>query len=96
MRFHVGIIGDRYQKAYYRSEFPVMVIKPNFSSVLNCHRRHYKKTVAESCDNKLYVLRNKNKYLEFKPSLSLNSSRTDHKYMGFGSVDSIYLVAGRI
>jgi len=42
---HVGIIGDRDQKVYHR----------NFASVLNCLRRHYKKTVAESCDNKLCV-----------------------------------------
>jgi hypothetical protein len=54
LRCHVGI-GDRDQKAFRRSEFPVMVLKPNFASVLNSLRRHYKKTVAESCDNKLCI-----------------------------------------
>jgi hypothetical protein len=61
LRCHVRIIGDRDQNAHHRSEFPVTVLKPNFASVLNCIRRHYKKTVAESFDNKLCVLRSKNK-----------------------------------
>jgi len=44
------------------------------------------------------LLRNKNKdkNLELKPLLSLNSSRTNHKYIEFGSVDWIYLADGRI
>jgi hypothetical protein len=53
LRCHVDIIGDRDQKAYHRSEFPVMVLKPSSASVLNRLRRHYKKTVVESCDNEL-------------------------------------------
>jgi len=51
LRSLIDIIGDRDQKTYYWSEFPVMVLKSNFASVLNCLRRRYKKTVAESCDN---------------------------------------------
>lgn len=50
LRCLVGIIGDRDQKTYHRSESAVMVLEPNFVSALNCLRSHYKETFAESCD----------------------------------------------
>jgi hypothetical protein len=42
----VGIIGDRDQKAYHRTEFASMALKPNVANVLSFLKRHDKITVV--------------------------------------------------